>query len=86
MTSFIPSTPTLAQIATTDTINYKGQTYAIASVDSVVTHPGGTITSVVTLATVGVHLTLETSNTILSSYSIDAHGVTHAVWVQSVKA
>lgn len=87
MTSYIPSMPTLAQISTNDTINYKGNHYAISSITSVTDNGGGRTTAIVVINDGNnTSLTLQTKDTVLSKYNIDQAGVQHAVWVQSVKA
>ena len=82
------ASPTLAQISTNDFINYKGVTYAVASVVSITSHVGGTITAVITITVNAnpVQLTLDTNDTILSSYNTDANGVVHATWSQTENA
>ena len=88
MTNFIPASPTLADISTNDRLTYKGKDYAIDTVVSTTTHVGGTITTVVEITYYAntVRLTLESKNTVLSSYHIDSDDVYHATWVQTVNA
>lgn len=88
MTNFEPASPKLSDISTNDKVTYKGKDYAVASVVSTTNHVGGTITAVITITYYGnpVQLTLESKNTVLSSYHIDANDVYHAVWVQTANA
>lgn len=80
------SSPTLAQIAAGDNINWKGQTGTVDSISSVTTHVGGTVTVVVIVddgSDVDHTLTLNTADTVLSSYNINAANVSQATWSQT---
>lgn len=85
--SFIPSMPSLAGIAVNDTVNLSGKDQLVASLGTITDSGNGQITAVVTLNdSASTVLTLKSSDTILSSYSISQAGVQTAVWSQTKQA
>ncbi len=84
---FIPINPTLDQISSNDTMNLKGQIYAISSVTSMVNNGIGKITATVVLADANTTTVVcHDYDTVAESAHIDAGGTQHILWSQSVKA
>ncbi len=88
MTSFIPASPTLADIKAGDIVNWAGNTGVVDSVSNVVLDAGRISVDVVLddADDVDHTITLTNADTILSSYHIDAGGNSLATWSQTADA